>query len=88
MIAIPIMIPVMAVCAASSSYARGKSSSKLIKTIIPATKAKNKAIKVSFKNLANKSNPSKAPIGSAIPARNEKKKAFVSRIQTGRLFLL
>jgi len=76
MTTIPVIMPAMAICPSVFSYAKGSSSSKLINTMIPATNASEYARMCGEMNGNRIKIPINAPIGSAMPERNEYVKAF------------
>ena len=76
MINMPIRIPKIAIWPTSPSYERGKSSSKLIKIMIPATKAREIDRVVAVKKGLRIAIPMSAPAGSAIPDSSEYQNAL------------
>ena len=66
----------MARCASPWLRESGNSSSKLMKTIIPATKANAKLSTNGVMNGDNTKKPMIAPIGSEIPERRDHRNAF------------
>ena len=67
---------VIARCASPWLRERGSSSSKLMKTIIPATNANAMLIMKGLMKGNRTKNPMAAPIGSDIPERNDQRHAF------------
>ena len=63
-------------CASPWLRESGNSSSKLMKIIIPATKANAKLSTTGVMNWNNTKKPISAPIGSASPERRDHRNAF------------
>ena len=75
----------MARCASPWLRESGNSSSKLMKTIIPATKANAKLSTNGVMNGDNTKKPMIAPIGSDIPERRDQRNAFFGFLLRNRL---
>lgn len=67
---------IIARCSSPWLKESGNSSSKLMKTIIPATNARVKLSTNGVIKLNNIKNPTSAPIGSEIPERRDQRNAF------------
>lgn len=75
-VSIPMKRLAIARCVSPWPRERGNNSSKLMKTIIPATKANARLSTYGVMNGNSTKNPISAPIGSEIPERRDQRNAF------------